>query len=171
MAEETMPQMGQTVQILPAETYSQSGVYFLHLKGEVVYVGQAANMRKRIGQHLVEGQKDFDSVSCIPCRKSLLLKIERHFIEQFLPPYNQCHLSQELRGLIDCGWRPDPATVGVNAILNEDEACALLGMSKADLRAIKPSALPFHHRRKPRSASRYRAYHLVDIKHYRSAAT
>ena len=44
-----------------------SGIYFLHLDGEVVYVGQAVDMRRRVGQHLGDASKQFDAVSFIRC--------------------------------------------------------------------------------------------------------
>ena len=39
-----------------------SGVYFLYNKGELVYIGKATNITRRIVDHVEEGTKEFDTV-------------------------------------------------------------------------------------------------------------
>lgn len=82
---------------VPLAHYGRSGVYLLHHENAVVYVGQAVNMRKRIGQHMAEGTKVFDGLSCIPCSAEAMLRWERFLIGVLLPKYNRCSLSEELR--------------------------------------------------------------------------
>lgn len=130
MADSPMPDVGQPVQILPSDLFAQSGVYFLHYQGEVVYVGQAANMRKRIGQHLTEAVKLFDSVSCRPCPPNWLLKRERYFITKLSPKYNRCGVSKFVQKMVDAGWeeRGDDLARAADDAVDHVEAAAFLGV-------------------------------------------
>lgn len=49
---------------IPATTHL-TAIYFLMLKGVVVYVGQSINYTTRIGQHKKEGVKNFDSFKVV----------------------------------------------------------------------------------------------------------
>lgn len=67
------------------------GIYFLYLKGEVVYIGQALNIMTRINTHLHEKKKEFDSVSWVSVPVELLTKIEIKYIQEHDPKYNKNH--------------------------------------------------------------------------------
>lgn len=77
--------------------FAISGVYFLYRDSVVVYVGQAVDVRRRLGDHIGEGVKVFDAVSMIECPPHRLLTVERHYIKQLLPEYNVCSYSKGLR--------------------------------------------------------------------------
>lgn len=79
------------------DVFAQSGIYFLHRSDVVVYVGQAVDMRRRIGQHIGDASKVFDAVSCVPCEVHNLDRLERKYIERLVPEYNRCRLSELLR--------------------------------------------------------------------------
>tara|TARA_R110000764_G_scaffold157167_2_gene245001 strand:- start:1443 stop:1829 length:387 start_codon:yes stop_codon:yes gene_type:complete len=64
----------------------EMGIYFLIKAGEVVYVGQGLNIMARVGLHTAE--KDFDSVSTLPCPKEYLNLLETIFIQSFRPRLN-----------------------------------------------------------------------------------
>lgn len=160
MANPSLPEIGSPVDV-PSTAYARSGIYFLLLGGEVVYVGQAIDMRKRIGNHLVEAVKHFDSVCCVPCGEQNLLKLERFFIEKFVPRYNNCRIAKQLKRFERGGWDrkvdPLPAT---DATLNESEAAAFLGLSLDELRALGGNGPPSYSKRRCRSRSRYRVFPL-----------
>lgn len=65
---------------------SISGVYFLVHKGKVVYVGQSANVPRRIAAH--EAQRKFDSVAFIPLPLNLLSIVEALYIHCLRPEGN-----------------------------------------------------------------------------------
>ena len=48
------------------------GVYFLFDDKQLVYIGESDNIYRRIGQHIYDGTKKFDSFEIFPCndRKS-----------------------------------------------------------------------------------------------------
>lgn len=89
MATAPLPDFSQPVHFPSMARFAQSGIYFLHLEGEIVYVGQSKNMRARIGQHISEGTKRFDAVSCEPCLIKWLLKREEYYIAVLNPRYNK----------------------------------------------------------------------------------
>lgn len=64
----------------------KSGVYFLFDKGELVYIGQSNNVFYRIGQHIGENTKIFDSFEYYETNDHLSL--EGFLIELFNPKYN-----------------------------------------------------------------------------------
>ena len=67
----------------------KAGLYALYRYGKIVYVGQSNNILRRIGEHAGDGQKDFDSFSCIRCdNKNERDELERHWIMKFRPEYN-----------------------------------------------------------------------------------
>jgi len=66
----------------------EPAVYFLVLRGEIVYIGQSVRPRSRIAQHVAEGSKEFDSVFLKHCAAEDLDKWESTFIHSFEPRYN-----------------------------------------------------------------------------------
>jgi|GEM_PF-1168707 hypothetical protein len=63
-----------------------SCVYFLCLKGTVVYIGQSVELPQRIATH--KKQKIFDSVYFVAVPKAMLDKVERHYIQTLKPRLN-----------------------------------------------------------------------------------
>lgn len=70
-----------------SEVYEKNiGVYFLILKGVIVYIGQSIDIQSRVGAHY--GVLDFDSYSYIECAKSDLDLVESIYIHIYSPPLN-----------------------------------------------------------------------------------
>lgn len=67
-----------------------SGVYFLLLEGEVVYVGQALSIFRRLHDHL--GLYEFDAVAWIPVAPRDLNRVERLWINKLGPRHNVRYL-------------------------------------------------------------------------------
>ncbi len=65
------------------------GIYYLLKDGVIVYIGQSKNMRKRIGSHLAQGEKDFDSYHTQKCPEEKLHHYETKAILRFRPAYNK----------------------------------------------------------------------------------
>lgn len=136
MAEIDMAYVSQPVQFPDLAQWSQSGIYFLHLKDEVVYVGQAVNMRSRLAQHIAEGAKYFDAVAFKPCPTKKLNQWERYYIEQFCPKYNKCGIVKMARELREYG-------MGIESKLpvyriKPHKAAEMLGISLEQFRSIRP---------------------------------
>lgn len=89
--------VGQIIALPSLDELAQSGVYFLHHEGEIVYVGKGVDMRKRVSDHIGEGFKVFDAVSFHPCPLEKLDAIERRYIKKHLPKYNKCRLANFMR--------------------------------------------------------------------------
>jgi len=68
------------------------GIYFLFESKEIVYVGIASNLKKRIKQHYLEGVKDFTHVLyiCIE-NENDRIKAEKFNIKHYKPKYNIQH--------------------------------------------------------------------------------
>jgi hypothetical protein len=64
-----------------------SGIYFLCMDGEVVYIGQAQNVAARVTQHLAV--KAFNGVFFLPCSKNDLEWLEYELIIEFKPKLNK----------------------------------------------------------------------------------
>jgi len=64
-----------------------SGVYFLVLKGQVVYVGQSKNVFHRLARHIRDG-REFDSFNVLPCPPERLDAVEGLYIDAFMPGMN-----------------------------------------------------------------------------------
>lgn len=64
----------------------ESGVYFLLLGDEIVYVGQSVNIYTRVTQHLAT--KNFDGFAYIPCAKDSLDVLESLYIHVLRPKHN-----------------------------------------------------------------------------------
>lgn len=65
-----------------------SGVYFLCLGAQVVYVGQSVNPGARISNHVTEGKKLFDRVYLLPVPEDELNDVEAAFIDILRPQFN-----------------------------------------------------------------------------------
>jgi hypothetical protein len=165
MASSIMPDVARPVQILPPETYGQSGIYFLWLNGTIVYVGQADDMRCRIGNHLTEATKKFDAVSCCPCPAYHRLRLEKFFITKHLPRYNKCGHVQGVRRLLEAGLSHEALITDTakGLCLPSEAAAAILGMGVDDLEGLGENGPPFVTGRVPRIRTRYRSYKLVDL--------
>ena len=71
------------------EWYSPA-IYFLHLKGEIVYIGKSINVRGRVMQHLITSHHiKFDMVSYKPYGYDKLDSKEKKFILKYLPKHNK----------------------------------------------------------------------------------
>jgi hypothetical protein len=75
-------------------SFRHSGVYFLFHAGEVVYVGQSNSVLRRIGEHMSDCRKAFDSVAFIACQALNRLWLEAQYIERFRPRYNQPEIQE-----------------------------------------------------------------------------
>jgi hypothetical protein len=64
------------------------GIYFLINEGEIVYVGQAADIHSRIAAHARDG-KTFTAYSFVECKPSELSDLEAEYIVAFAPRLNQ----------------------------------------------------------------------------------
>lgn len=64
-----------------------SGIYFLILRDEVMYVGKSKNVFRRIGRHLDEGKR-FDSFNIVYAPEDKLADLERLYLNALVPPWN-----------------------------------------------------------------------------------
>lgn len=64
------------------------GIYFLVHEQEIVYVGQSINCHIRIGSHLNDELKVFDSYFVVECPESRLDEMEAKYIVKFRPRFN-----------------------------------------------------------------------------------
>ena len=67
----------------------QAGVYFLIRNGEVVYVGRSGNCMTRIGSHISERKKSFDSYMIYEAPQYECDSLEPLYILKFQPVYNR----------------------------------------------------------------------------------
>ena len=58
-----------------------SGVYFLYNKGELVYIGKATNITRRIVDHVEEGTKEFDTVRYTKIPVDSITSVETELIK------------------------------------------------------------------------------------------
>ena len=79
---------------VPIESFVP-GIYFLYLKGEMMYIGQALNVFLRLATHKQE--KEFDECYFFPCLKENLSLYESTLIKYFRPPLNKSTLRMSLR--------------------------------------------------------------------------
>jgi hypothetical protein len=91
------------------------GVYFLLSDSEVVYVGKTTNLTTRVLSH--SAQKDFDAVYYLPVKISELNDVERKYIKQLDPKYNNDYSfgyenGGERRVMF---WLPDELLVALKA--------------------------------------------------------
>ena len=97
MGADDIPGISPEIQFPPLDELQQPGVYFLLSRGEIVYVGQSVDMRRRIGQHFSDYSKRFDAVRFFPCKPEQLIAWEKRCIRAFRPPLNNCTYSAFLR--------------------------------------------------------------------------
>jgi len=66
----------------------RSGIYFLFNNDDLVYIGQASNITRRILEHITEGTKIFNKVryNIVPCES--LNDVETTLIRSLKPCYN-----------------------------------------------------------------------------------
>lgn len=151
----SMPEMSAIVQFPNLSKLATTGVYFLYRDGLVVYVGQARNVRARIGQHISEGRKTFDGVTIIPCSTDRLNRIEAHYIDLLKPLYNACHVSRRSRFEDDARGvslhQPAPITSDFDT---DDSAAAFLGISVSELHRFQSEGKGPVSKRYPRSSKR-----------------
>ena len=134
---------------------SASGIYFLHHKGQVVYVGQARSLRQRIGQHIGEGRKAFDAVSVIACDVDRLDALERRYIRQLLPRYNQCAVAKEAKAPLELnGLELKQPAIEDTEIYDDVMAARFLGISVETLREHQRMGHGPRSVRRPRSKER-----------------
>lgn len=135
MDEVSLPQFRGPVQFPDISTLSATGVYFLIYRGIVVYVGQARSVRQRVGQHISEGRKTFDAVSYHPCDVGDLDALERRYILQFLPKYNQCQLATQVKAHVESkGGDTSNVTIADIAQPHDVYAARFLRISVAELK-------------------------------------
>lgn len=67
--------------------YSGPAIYFLWLGKEIVYIGRAVNVLRRVAEHSKD--KDFDHYSYIRCGLDELDELERRAIIWFCPRLNK----------------------------------------------------------------------------------
>lgn len=165
MAQETLQQVGRPVQIPTNKQFGRSGIYFLWREGSVVYIGQSENMRQRIGQHLAEGAKDFDAVSCVPCHSSKLTPLERHFIQALAPEFNRCSIADEARRAKQAGM-----DLVVNSytmkFVSPRVAATMLNITLSELGALKQVGIRPIKKRAARTNARYEVYSTADLSAY-----
>lgn len=163
MAKTHNPDLGQFFTFPRSTAFAGTGVYLLHRGGEVVYVGQAQDMRQRIGSHFGEGRKEFDGVSCIPCAAERLDRVESLLIERLTPEYNQCCVARSAKAKGD--WRQDDTQPEMH--LGLTQAAGFLGCEPAALREMGEEGPRFTIKRMPRTRSRRRSYALSDLLEYK----
>lgn len=65
------------------------GIYFLYRNDEIVYIGKSKDISRRIHEHLVRKEKEFDSYKFFKVGGTVNLdEIETHFIRKYRPIYN-----------------------------------------------------------------------------------
>jgi hypothetical protein len=69
-------------------SHSFTGIYFLVLNREIVYIGQSVDVLYRISRHRREG-KEFDSYTYLLCDKSRLDELEEKYIVALMPWMNK----------------------------------------------------------------------------------
>lgn len=63
-----------------------TGIYFLLLEKEIVYIGQSTRFPSRLGGH---ADKNFDNFRFILCAENKLSEYEQRWIKKFNPIYNK----------------------------------------------------------------------------------
>lgn len=63
-------------------------VYFLILRGEIVYVGKTKNLLVRLGQH-ADNKVEFDAYAFIQCKPEELDRMEDSYIYRIQPRFNK----------------------------------------------------------------------------------
>lgn len=90
------------------------GIYFLLMRGEVVYIGQTHHLAQRIIGHRDRGAFHFDEVRYLQMDSGNMNRVEREMIARFRPAFNSKRLWKDLSDR----WRsknPMGATIGAGA--------------------------------------------------------
>lgn len=140
------------------------GVYFLWHFGAVVYVGQSVNVRERIGQHLQDGVKVFDSVSFLACQPSQLAATERRYIEQMAPKYNQCALAKFMRRV--CPERLDTKPT-IHGLLRAPDAAAFVDLTLDQFHEARRTTGDLRQIRRPRCNAA--GFHTAELRRWAEA--
>lgn len=74
-----------------------SGIYFLYDDDELVYIGQAYNITRRITDHILEATKKFNNVRYNLVPKELLTEVETTLIKALKPKYNVAGINGNVR--------------------------------------------------------------------------
>lgn len=64
------------------------GIYFLVNGSTVIYVGKSTNVLRRVLEHIVAGDKEFDAYHVISANRTKLDGMERAYIKAFTPGCN-----------------------------------------------------------------------------------
>lgn len=91
------------IQQLAVDIPRLCGIYFLAKKDWLVYVGQSVDIIARVWQHRREGKKDFDFVFWRPCAPEDLSRLERQYIDMFMPRYNRDSMTRRRCSGKQCG--------------------------------------------------------------------
>ena len=78
------------------------GIYFLINKNEIVYIGRSLNLMSRIGSHIKEGAKIFDSFRLLKCDEHYIDLLENILINEIRPKYN---IAVDMRVLEKCPFK------------------------------------------------------------------
>ncbi len=70
-----------------------SGIYFLYDNDELVYIGQAYNITRRILDHVLEATKQFNKVRYNLVPKESLTEVETTLIKALKPKYNVARIN------------------------------------------------------------------------------
>lgn len=82
------------VKYFSPEAIRLTGIYFLMVGKNIVYIGQTRDLFSRINAHL-QSEKPFVKIRFIPCRVDLLNHYEKRWILRFKPFYNVAGLPKE----------------------------------------------------------------------------
>jgi predicted DNA-binding transcriptional regulator AlpA len=167
MADNPLPEAGQPVHIPSLKHFGVSGVYFLYRDGIVVYVGQAANIRRRVSDHIAEGAKDFDAVSFVPCDQAQLDWLERRYIVQLLPVYNQCAVARRARAHYEGLNINLPQLPARSPLLDANGAAEFLGITLDRFLSLVSDGTAPPSRRQPRN--RLRAWVPAELREFAAA--
>lgn len=69
-----------------------SGVYFLILGEQIVYIGSSVLLPARLAVHLRHRRMKFDRIAFVLCPKAGVRRLEAAYIVQFDPIYNRLHI-------------------------------------------------------------------------------
>ncbi len=96
------------------------GIYFLINEGKLMYIGQSINIDARLPGH---DWRKYDAWTWVSCDRRELHKLERRYIDQFLPPWNEDKRTTYLRPRepipIDAPLEPLPLEGIDEAVLKE----------------------------------------------------
>lgn len=70
-----------------------TGIYFLFLGHELVYIGQSTNVFARVATHYLDPKKEFDCWNFVPVARPLLDREERRLIRRHKPRLNSVHVN------------------------------------------------------------------------------